>query len=190
VPLKAWLRAEWQRSGLALTLTNEAAGVKNAATRKYFTADYLWYFPPPETIERLAAYAARFGRSTDWPYFSLDGRRAITAPEWEQLRAKWHHVHGLTNVWAEPANRGAERVRGETGMIVHTNQKPLRLMELIIAASSDPGDVVWEPFGGLCSATLAAGLLGRHGYAAEILPDFAAVAAVRLEAALAALEAH
>ena len=32
--LKAWLRHEWERSGLPLVLANEACGVKNAATRK------------------------------------------------------------------------------------------------------------------------------------------------------------
>src|SRR5579863_5328953 len=34
---KAWLRAEWHRTGLPLSLANEACGVKNAATRKYLT---------------------------------------------------------------------------------------------------------------------------------------------------------
>ena len=185
LPLKEWLRAEWKRTGLPLSLTNEAAGVKNAATRKYFTADHLWYFPPPEVIPLLAAYATAHGQPSGWPYFSIDGQHAISSDEWKRLRAKWNHVHGVTNVWREPANRGAERVRGADGQFVHTNQKPLHLMDLIIGASSDPGDIVWEPFGGLCSAALSAGLLGRHGYAAEILPDFQAVALIRLEAALA-----
>ena len=188
LPLKEWLRAEWGRTGLPLTLTNEAARVKNAATRKYFTADHLWYFPPPEVIPLLADYAAKHGKPTEWAYFSLDGETPITPTEWGLLRAKWHHAHGYTNVWAEPANRGAERVSAADGQFVHTNQKPLRLMDLIINASSDPGDVVWEPFGGLCSATLSAALLGRYGYAAEILPDFQAVAAVRIECALEAIE--
>jgi DNA modification methylase len=182
--LKVWLRTEWQRSGLILNRTNEAAGVKNAATRKYFTQDHLWYFPPPAMIERLAAYATEHGKPTDWPYFSIDGKKAITAAEWDLLRAKWHHVHGITNVWSEPANRGAERVRDGDGQVVHANQKPLRLMDMTINAASDPGDVVWEPFGGLCSAVLSAGLLGRHGYAAEILPDFHEVAAMRVAAAM------
>lgn len=43
---KSWLRAEWQRSGLPLNQANEACGVKNAATRKYLTNDWLWYWPP------------------------------------------------------------------------------------------------------------------------------------------------
>jgi site-specific DNA-methyltransferase (adenine-specific) len=48
------------------------------------------------------------------------------------------------------------------------NQKPLDLMDRIIVASTDPGDVVWEPFGGLFTASLAAARLGRAAYGAEI----------------------
>ena len=55
--MREWLRHEWLRSGLTLNKTNEACGVKNAATRKYFTQDHLWYFPPVDAFERLAEYA-------------------------------------------------------------------------------------------------------------------------------------
>ena len=56
--------------------------------------------------------------------------------------------------------------------VVHVNQKPLALMHLITAASSDSGDVIWEPFGGLCSGSVAAFRAGRHAYAAEIDKDY------------------
>ena len=39
---------------------------------------------------------------------------------------------------------------------LHGNQKPVKLMERIIGASTDPGDVIWDPFGGLCSGAVAA----------------------------------
>ena len=53
-------------------------------------------------------------------------------------------------------------------------------MERLIAAVTEPGDVIWEPFGGLCSASLAAVMLGRRAFAAETDPDFADLAAERL----------
>ncbi len=42
--------------------------------------------------------------------------------------------------------RGAARVklRGESA---HPNQKPLALMERVLRLSSEPADLVWEPFG-------------------------------------------
>jgi site-specific DNA-methyltransferase (adenine-specific) len=40
--------------------------------------------------------------------------------------------------------------------------------------------VIWEPFGGLCSASVAAVTLGRRAFAAETDPAFADLAAERL----------
>ncbi len=179
--IKEWLRAEWKRAGLPLSKTNEACGVKNAATRKYFTQCHLWYFPPPEMMEKLAAYAHKHGASTDRPYFSLDGKTPLTAAEWVGMRAKWHHTHGVTNVWNQPPVRGEERLK--TGFkSLHGNQKPLKLMERIIAASSDPGDVVWDPFGGLCTGAVACMNLSRPCFTAETNPRFFELAATRLRA--------
>lgn len=181
LPLPQWLRHEWERSGLPLHKTNEACGVANAATRKYFTKDHLWYFPPPDMMERLAIYANLHGRPTHWPYFSLDGENPLKAVQWSGMRAKWHHVHGVTNVWSEPPIRGEERLKDADAKCLHTNQKPLRLIERIISASSDPGDVVWEPFGGLCSAAVASLRTGRRCYSAEINPAFYRLAKARIE---------
>jgi site-specific DNA-methyltransferase (adenine-specific) len=47
-------------------------------------------------------------------------------------------------------------------------------------AVTEPGDVVWEPFGGLCSASVAAVALGRRAFAAETDPAFADLAIERL----------
>lgn len=182
--IKEWLRSEWRRSGLPMHRANDACGVKNAATRKYLTACHLWYFPPAEAVQGMAEYCRQFGLNSDeWPYFSLDGHSQFDRLRWNRLRAKWHHVHGLTNVWREPAVHGEERVKGETGYI-HANQKPLALMRMQITASTEASDVVWEPFGGLCSASVAAMELGRRSYAAEINPDYYEAAITRLRTTL------
>jgi site-specific DNA-methyltransferase (adenine-specific) len=182
LPIKAWLRAEWQRSGLPLSRTNAACGVKDAATRKYFTTDWRWYFPPPEMMVLLAAYANEHGAETSWPYFSLDGESELTSEAWERMRSKWRYVHGVTNVWSAPAVRGEERLKqGGSGLVVaHMNQKPISLMERAILATSDEGDVVWEPFGGLCTGAVASLRTGRRCYAAEIIPAYYSLAVARL----------
>ena len=177
--LKQWVRHEWERSGLTFSEANRACGVRNAATRKYLTQGSLWYFPPPEALELLAEYANRNGRPEGKPYFSLDGVHPATAAQWERMRAKFHCAVGITNVWREPAVRGEERLKAEHKS-VHMNQKPLKLLERIITASSDPGDVVWEPFGGLCSTAVAALNTGRKSYSAEILDEYYAAARRRL----------
>lgn len=180
MPLKEWVRREWQRSGLPFSEANLACGVKNAATRKYLTKCHLWYFPPPEAFALLAQYANSYGRPEGKPYYSMDGVRPATAQEWKKMRAKFHCDVGITNVWREPPVRGEERLK-DAYKSVHMNQKPLRLLELMIKASSDPCDVIWEPFGGLCSAAIAALNTDRRCYSSEILPDYYRAARERLE---------
>jgi site-specific DNA-methyltransferase (adenine-specific) len=153
--------------------SNEACGVLNAATRKYLTQCWRWYFPPAEAIMRMAAYCEKHGHQTNWPYFSLDGANPPTAAQWERMRSKWSHTHGLTNVWQEPPVHNGERVRVENGSgYLHANQKPLVLMERQILSCTDSHDVVWEPFGGLCSASVVAVRLSRTAHAAELNRDF------------------
>lgn len=192
LPAQEWMRYEWQRTGLPMYLANEACGVRNAATRKYLTADWLWYFPPADMMERLVAYANEHGAPTERPYYSLDGVRPVTAEEWAGMRYRWNHRHGVTNVWSHPPLHGAERFKG-TGLraaprvynpsaasAAHLNQKPLEFMRRIVEACTEPGDVVWEPFGGLCSAAVAAVELGRTAFAAEHVEVFADLAEDRL----------
>lgn len=177
--MQQWLRHEWLRSGLPLYMTNEACGVKNAASRKYFTQCHLWYFPPASAFEAFSKYANLHGDPTGKPYFSLDGYRPIPTHQWELMRAKFKCAAGVTNVWRENAVRGSERIKNEY-KCVHMNQKPLRLLELAINSSTEVGDVIWEPFGGLCSASIAAHKLGRRSYAAEINPSYFEAATQRL----------
>jgi site-specific DNA-methyltransferase (adenine-specific) len=187
-----WLRHEWQRAGIPLYLANGACGVRNAATRKYLTQDWLWYWPPGEMVERLAEYANLHGRETGWPYFSLDGNGPVIAKEWDGLRYIWNHTHGLTNVWSRAPLHDRERLKGTlrraaprvykptTGSSAHLNQKPLEFMERLVRAVTRPDDAVWEPFGGLASASVAAVALGRRAFVAELDPYFADLSAERL----------
>lgn len=167
-PLREWLIGEWKRTGLPMKAANTACGVKDAAVRKYLDKGHLWYFPPPEMFERLQAYANENGRPEGRPYFTLDGKKPGTADEWARMRSKFKCPYGVTNVWERPALRGKERFSVPGGKAVHLNQKPLDLLTQIIEATTDSGDVVWEPFGGLFSASVAARRLGRRAFSAEI----------------------
>ena len=180
LPLKDWIRSEWLRSGLPMNQANKACNVANAATRKYLTKCHLWYFPPGDAVVSMAAWCQKHGRRTSVPYFSIDRVSPLTSSQWERMRSKWNHTHGMTNVWQEPAVHGPERIKFAKTAVLHANQKPLKLMERQILASTDPLDVIWEPFGGLCSATVAATLCGRRSYAAEINREFFIAAANRI----------
>ena len=181
-PLKAWLLSEWRRTGLPLREANAACGVKDAAVRKYLDQSHLWYFPPPDAMARLAEHANRHGPPEGRPYFSLDGRTPVSAAAWARMRAKFRCPFGVTNVWERAPVSGPERIRAPGGRAVHLNQKPLDLVSRLVEASTDAGDVVWEPFGGLFTVTLAARRLGRRAFAAELDPTYFRFGVDRLRA--------
>ena len=167
--LKEWLRRAWSRAGLTLNQANLACEIANAASRKYLTKDHLWYAPPPEHFERLANFANQFGKPEGRPYFSIDGGKPFSRNEYEKLFPVFNGKYGITNVWEEPPLHTIERINiNGSGKYFHLNQKPLNLMKLIINASSNEDEIIWEPFGGLLSASLAAYWLKRKAYAAEM----------------------
>ena len=180
--LREWLFREWKRTGLAYRKANDACGVANVATRKYLDQGHLWYYPPPEMFVRMQEYANTHGEPSGRPYFSIDGQNPGTAEQWAMMRSKFYCPHGFTNVWDRLPLHGAERYRlnGDSGKAIHLNQKPLDLITMIIKASSDANDVVWEPFGGLFTACIAAHRLQRKAYGAEIDPTYFHYGAERL----------
>jgi DNA methylase len=173
-PLKEWLLSEWKRTGLTLREANTACGVADAAVRKYLDQGHLWYYPPPQIFLKMQQYANQNGDPAGRPYFSINGEWPATEEEWGKMRSKFQCPHGVTNVWERSALRGKERekVNGLNGKAVHLNQKPIDLISTLVRASSEPTDVVWEPFGGLFTACLAARMLGRKAFGAEIDPTY------------------
>lgn len=172
--LQRWLHKEWKRTGLTFRKANEACGVKDVATRKYLDQGHLWYYPPPEMFIKMASFANEYGDPAGRPYFSRDGIRHMTIEEWSSMRSTFHCPMGVTNVWDRNPLKGKERIKvpKTSSKAAHLNQKPLDLMQRIIEASSDPGGIVWEPFGGLFSASLAAKQLKRKAFTGEIDPTY------------------
>ena len=165
--MKEWLRYEWLRTGIPLSKTNEACEVKDAATRKYFTQSHLWYMPPADAFEKIAEYANMHGNPYGRPYFSLNGKTAISREEWAQMRSKFYCPIGVTNVWQVPQLRNGERIKLNQ-KAVHLNQKPLLLIKRTIEMSSDRNDIVWDPFAGLFTTAVASCELNRRCYSSEI----------------------
>lgn len=168
--MKEWLRYEWGRTGLPFSKTNEACGVKDAATRKYFTKCHLWYMPPAEAFEKIATYANKYGKEEGKPYFSIDGNGPVTKDEWAAMRSKFYCPIGVTNVWQVPQLRNGERLKINQKAI-HLNQKPLSLMKRTIEMTSDVNDVIWDPFAGLFTTAIASFELERACYCAEMRQD-------------------
>lgn len=172
--LQQWIYSEWKRTGLKFKEANVACGVKDAATRKYLDQGKLWYFPPVEAFNKLVQYANKYGSETGKPYFSINGIQPISSDEWAKMRAIFNCPHGWTNIWDRPSLKGKERIKliSKNTKSAHLNQKPLDLMKLLIESSSEENGIIWEPFGGLFSASLAATLLNRIAFSAEINQEY------------------
>ena len=82
--------------------------------------------------------------------------------------------------WFLPICTGAERLK-EDGKKVHPTQKPEALLYRILLASSDPGDVVLDPFFGTGTTGAMAIKLQRHFIGIEVEPDYIRAAEKRLK---------
>ncbi|MBR6160094.1 MAG: site-specific DNA-methyltransferase, partial [Lachnospiraceae bacterium] len=67
----------------------------------------------------------------------------------------------MGSVWKMAVCAGNERIKDANGNKLHSTQKPLEMLERIIAISSKPGDVVLDPFGGTMTTAVVAKRLGR-----------------------------
>lgn len=75
--------------------------------------------------------------------------------EYEASRPAFTHPVGVGNVWRHGQVSGVHRLRGPDGLALHPCQKPLAFYDRIIRASSRPGELVLEPYGGTCRAAVA-----------------------------------
>ncbi len=67
----------------------------------------------------------------------------------------------MRDVWSLPLVQGKERIRGKDGRASHPTQKPEELVRRTIIASSNPNDVILDPFLGSGTTASVAKSLGR-----------------------------
>jgi site-specific DNA-methyltransferase (adenine-specific) len=79
-----------------------------------------------------------------------------------------------------PILQGAERIKGSNGRAIHPAQKPEKLIELIILASSNKDDLVLDPFFGTGTTGLVAKRLNRCWIGIEKDPFYIHIAEERL----------
>ena len=73
----------------------------------------------------------------------------------------------MRDVWRLPVVQGEERLRDDNGRALHPTQKPEKLVERCIAASTKPGDVVLDPFAGSGTTAVVAKRMSRNSIGFE-----------------------
>ena len=99
--------------------------------------------------------------------FNPSGRTTKTPP------SVWQDLAGFSTV-------AKERIRID-GRCVRW-QKPERLIERLIIASSDPGDLIVDPFGGVATVPAVCARTDRRCVSCETDPQIHAAGAARLDA--------
>ena len=80
------------------------------------------------------------------------------------------------DVWEIPNVKG-----NHIEKTIHPCQFPVGLIERLVLALSDEGDMVFDPFAGVASTGVAAIANNRHFWGCEIMPDYVQIARERLE---------
>ncbi|MCK4629454.1 MAG: site-specific DNA-methyltransferase, partial [Sedimentisphaerales bacterium] len=109
------------------------------------------------------------------PYTHKDG----TPKDWEETNEGRFRATHPSNIWTDisvpfwsmPENTD------------HPTQKPEKLLAKLILASSNEGDVVFDPFAGVGTTSVAAKKLNRHYIGVEIDKTYCCLAEKRLEIA-------
>lgn len=82
--------------------------------------------------------------------------------------------------WTLPLCTGHERLKGEDGKKIHPTQKPESLLYRVLLSSTNPGDIVLDPFFGTGTTGAVAKKLGRHFVGIERDRDYIEAANARI----------
>jgi len=82
----------------------------------------------------------------------------------------------VSDVWTD-----IHRIRHSVRRDEHPCQLPVPLLERIVLMSTDPGDVILDPFLGTGTTAISAKKLGRHFVGVDIDPEYAKIAMEKIE---------
>lgn len=160
--LKVQNRIIWQREKGRGAKSNW----KNCCEDIWFgtlSSQYYFNVDAVKMKRRVIAPYKQNGQPKDWQE-TQDGNFRITFPSnfWDDISIPY---------WSMPENTD------------HPTQKPEKLIAKLILASSQPGDVVFDPFLGSGTTAVTAKKLGRNFVGVELNPQYGAWALARLDKA-------
>jgi DNA modification methylase len=116
-----------------------------------------------------------------WAQKSKGNKYTFNYNTMKNLNSGSQRVSGLQmrSDWRLPLCTGKERLK-KNGEKAHPTQKPEALLERVILASTQPGDIVLDPFFGTGTTGAVAKKLGRHWIGIEAEPQYVSIAQQRI----------
>ncbi len=113
------------------------------------------------------------------PYSAKTITEYLRDTRYKDLKARKEHLKMgkyATNILRVPSLKGMHKEK-----VGHPSQKPLRLIHKLIACSTDPDDLVLDPFLGSGTTAIAAQALGRRWIGIERQPEYVKMARQRIK---------
>ncbi|WP_083763220.1 DNA-methyltransferase [Kosmotoga olearia] len=129
------------------------------------------------TFTHSTEYVCWFVKGNKWK-FNYEELKKINPNKRKDGKPK--QMRDFLNFIEMPIVQGKERIKGENGRAIHPTQKPEKLLEIIIIASSNEGDIVLDPFFGTGTTGVVAERLNRKWIGIEINEKFIKVAKNRV----------
>lgn len=130
------------------------------------------------TFTHTAEYTCWFVKGSGWTFNYHDIKK------YNPSRTKDDKPKQMPDFVELPIVQGKERLRENGGRrALHPAQKPGRLIEILLAASTNQGDIVLDPFLGTGTTAVIAERLGRHWIGIESNAEYIAAAEERICAA-------
>lgn len=123
----------------------------------------------------------RFANAHETLLWCTKSEKAKYTFNYESMKAFNDDIQ-MRSDWLLPICNGPERLKDESGKKVHTTQKPECLLYRILLASTNPGDVVLDPFFGTGTTGAVAKKLGRKFIGIEREEKYIKYAKKRLSA--------
>lgn len=130
------------------------------------------------TFTHSTEYVCWFVKGKGWK-FNYNELKALNPHKTKKGKLK--QLRDFLDFIELPIVQGKERLKKSNGRALHPTQKPEKLIELIVIASSDEGDIVLDPFFGTGTTGVIAKRLNRNWIGIEINPNFVKEAIKRME---------
>ena len=136
----------------------------------------------PSITKRVFTHSTEFvcwfTKGKNWTY-NYNELKSLNPEKTKDGECK--QMRDFINIVETPIVQGKERLKSQNGRASHPTQKPEKLLEIIIKASSNKGELVLDPFFGTGTTGVVAEQLNRRWIGIEVNQEYVHLAKKRIK---------